>query len=113
MTEPTILDRIAALLAVGGEHRYGLHDITQLEHALQTALLAEGDQTRELPAASLALGAIIMVRPGDRIPADGDIVEGQSAIDESPVTRACPRANKWATRCSPAPSTPTPFSKSG
>lgn len=52
----------------------------------KTALLVEGDQTSEVPAVSLALNAVIMVRPGDRIPADGDIVEGQSAIDESPVT---------------------------
>nr|WP_236899941.1 heavy metal translocating P-type ATPase [Devosia sp. SL43] len=52
----------------------------------KTALLVEGDKTSEVPAAGLALNAIIMVRPGDRIPADGDIVEGQSAIDESPVT---------------------------
>ena len=52
----------------------------------KTALLVEGDQTREVPAVSLALNAVILVRPGDRIPADGDIVEGQSAIDESPVT---------------------------
>nr|WP_295890825.1 heavy metal translocating P-type ATPase [uncultured Devosia sp.] len=52
----------------------------------KTALLVEGEQTREVPAATLALGAVILVRPGDRIPADGRIVEGQSAIDESPVT---------------------------
>jgi len=52
----------------------------------KTALLVEGDQTREVPAAGLAVNAIVMVRPGDRIPADGDIVEGHSAIDESPVT---------------------------
>ncbi len=52
----------------------------------KTALLVEGDKTSEVPASSLALNAIILVRPGDRIPADGDIVEGRSAIDESPVT---------------------------
>ena len=52
----------------------------------KTALLVRGDSTSEVPAASLALNAIILVRPGDRIPADGEIVEGQSAIDESPVT---------------------------
>ena len=43
-------------------------------------------QTREVPAESLAVGAVILVRPGDRIPADGEIVEGESAIDEAPVT---------------------------
>lgn len=52
----------------------------------KTALLVDGDQTREVLALSLALNATILVRPGDRIPADGEIVEGQSAIDESPVT---------------------------
>ena len=34
----------------------------------------------------MAVGAIILVRPGDRIPADGVIVSGESAIDEAPVT---------------------------
>jgi Cd2+/Zn2+-exporting ATPase len=52
----------------------------------KTALLVEGAQTRQVPAAALALGAVILVRPGDRIPADGKIIDGQSAIDESPVT---------------------------
>lgn len=52
----------------------------------KTAMLIEGDQTSEVAASSLAFNAMILVRPGDRIPADGEIVEGQSAIDESPVT---------------------------
>ena len=41
---------------------------------------------REVPADTLAVGAMILVRPGDRIPADGVIVAGDSAIDEAPVT---------------------------
>ena len=32
------------------------------------------------------MGDVILVRPGDRIPADGMIVSGESAIDEAPVT---------------------------
>lgn len=52
----------------------------------KTALLEENGQTREVPADSLAVGAIILVRPGDRIPADGVIVSGEGSIDESPVT---------------------------
>ena len=52
----------------------------------KTALLVEGDDVREIPAVELALKAIVLVRPGDRIPADGEIVDGSSAIDEAPVT---------------------------
>jgi Cd2+/Zn2+-exporting ATPase len=52
----------------------------------KTALVEREGVTAEVPAASLAVGDLIVVRPGDRIPADGEIVEGTSDIDESPVT---------------------------
>ncbi len=40
----------------------------------------------EVAADWLAVGDIVQVRPGDRVPCDGEIVEGTSALDESPVT---------------------------
>ncbi|MGA0542681.1 heavy metal translocating P-type ATPase [Neotabrizicola sp. VNH66] len=52
----------------------------------KTALLVEGAGTREVPAETLTIGQIVLARPGDRIPADGEIVEGTSGVDESPVT---------------------------
>lgn len=52
----------------------------------KTALLVDGDDVREVPAAGLELKQVVLVRPGDRVPADGEIVEGDSAIDEAPVT---------------------------
>jgi Cd2+/Zn2+-exporting ATPase len=52
----------------------------------KTALIEDNGQTREVQADSLKVGAVILVRPGDRIAADGTIVEGESAIDEAPVT---------------------------
>lgn len=52
----------------------------------KTALLEEDGKTREVPAETLAVGSVILVRPGDRISADGTIVAGESAIDEAPVT---------------------------
>ncbi|MHB2166469.1 heavy metal translocating P-type ATPase [Alsobacter sp. R-9] len=52
----------------------------------KTALLEDGGRTREVPAETLAVGSVVLVRPGDRIPADGLILSGESAVDEAPVT---------------------------
>lgn len=52
----------------------------------KTALLVDGEQVREIEASSLAIKQVVLVRPGDRVPADGEIVEGRGAIDEAPVT---------------------------
>ena len=60
----------------------------------KTALLEDAGKTREVPAETLAVGAIILVRPGDRISADGVIVSGESSIDEAPVTGESVPVNK-------------------
>ena len=52
----------------------------------KVARVEENGQTREVDAASLQVGATIIARPGDRIAADGTIIEGSAAIDEAPVT---------------------------
>ncbi|MER2268561.1 heavy metal translocating P-type ATPase [Methylobacterium oxalidis] len=50
-------------------------------------LVDEADGTiREVAAASLAIGQVVVVRPGDRVPADGVITDGASSLDESPIT---------------------------
>lgn len=48
--------------------------------------LVEGETTRTIDAEDAAVGDILLVRPGDRIPLDGVVTEGQSRIDTSPVT---------------------------
>lgn len=58
------------------------------------ALVEREGRTEEVPAEKLAVGAIILVRPGDRISADGVIVAGESAIDEAPVTGESTPVNK-------------------
>jgi Cd2+/Zn2+-exporting ATPase len=52
----------------------------------KTAFVEIEGVTREIPAEAVEVGAIILVRPGDRVPADGEIVEGAGDLDEAPVT---------------------------
>ena len=42
--------------------------------------------TESVPLAALELGDVVLVRPGARIPADGEIVDGQADVDESMIT---------------------------
>ena len=51
-----------------------------------TVNLVVGDQVKVIDAGDAVVGDILLVRPGDRIPLDGVIVEGESRIDTSPVT---------------------------
>jgi Cu+-exporting ATPase len=52
----------------------------------RTARLIEGDQERDVPIETLGIGALIRVRPGEKIPVDGEIIEGRSTVDESMLT---------------------------
>ncbi len=52
----------------------------------KTALLLEGDATREVAADSLAIGDRVRVLPGGRVPADGIVLAGESSVDEAPIT---------------------------
>jgi len=67
-----------------GRARASIQGLTAL--VPKTAILERDGQTTEVPADSLAVGSIILVRPGDRIPADGAVVEGSGEVDEAPVT---------------------------
>ncbi|MFE7721965.1 heavy metal translocating P-type ATPase [Nocardia rhizosphaerihabitans] len=49
-----------------------------------TRLTGDGEQT--VAAADLAVGDVILVRPGDRIAADGRVVDGASEIDQATIT---------------------------
>ncbi|MEQ6888586.1 heavy metal translocating P-type ATPase [Halomonas sp. CS7] len=60
-----------------------------------TARLLDGDDTREVPAATLAPGQRVLIRPGDRVPCDGRILAGASELDESPINgESVPRARE-------------------
>ena len=70
--------------AAAGRARAGIEALGAL--VPRTALLMEGGTAREVPAARLKVGDLVLVRPGDRVSADGEVIEGASEIDESPVT---------------------------
>ncbi len=40
----------------------------------------------EVPAESVMVGEVVVVRPGEKMPTDGDVIEGTSAVDESMLT---------------------------
>ncbi len=50
------------------------------------AFVRRGSRTITLPVEQLVLGDRVMVRPGERIPIDGEIVDGQSEIDQAAIT---------------------------
>jgi len=55
--------------------------------APQTATARQPDGSwAEVPAAQLRPGDLVRVRPGERIAADGEVSEGHSAVDQSPIT---------------------------
>jgi P-type Cu+ transporter len=52
----------------------------------KTARIIRNGQEMEVPIAHVQLGDVILVRPGEKIPVDGQVVEGNSTVDEAMVT---------------------------
>ncbi|GBF04668.1 heavy metal translocating P-type ATPase [Deinococcus aerius] len=57
-----------------------------LRLAPSTARVMRGGQEVEVPLEQVGVGDEIVVRPGDRVPVDGEVVSGQSYVDESMIT---------------------------
>ena len=52
----------------------------------KTARVVRDGVETDVPVESVALGDLVLVRPGERMPVDGVVVEGHSAVDESMLT---------------------------
>ena len=52
----------------------------------RTALVVRDGQQVELPIEQVAVGDVVVVRPGERVAVDGEVVEGASSLDESMLT---------------------------
>ena len=54
--------------------------------APQTARVERDGAEVELPVADVKVGEIVIVRPGERIPADGEVISGQATMDQAAIT---------------------------
>ena len=51
-----------------------------------TARVLRGERELDVPVAEVRRGDVILVRPGERVPTDGEVISGESAVDESMLT---------------------------
>jgi len=63
---------------------YAIKTLTELQ-AKRAVVIRNGEEL-EIPVKKVKIGDIVLVKPGERIPVDGKIVEGTSSIDESMMT---------------------------
>jgi Cu+-exporting ATPase len=52
----------------------------------KTARVVRGDREEDIPIEQVQVGDIVLVRPGEKVPVDGEVVDGASAVDESMLT---------------------------
>ncbi|ORC34706.1 copper-translocating P-type ATPase [Marispirochaeta aestuarii] len=46
----------------------------------------KGDETEDVPLSEIQKGDVLLIKPGEKIPSDGEVVRGESYIDESMLT---------------------------
>lgn len=74
-----LLENVAA-----GRARAGIEALMNLVPRL--ARIERGDAVEEISVEQLAIDDIVVVRPGDRVPSDGEVIEGVSELDEAQIT---------------------------
>ncbi|MDP2411558.1 MAG: heavy metal translocating P-type ATPase [Pseudolabrys sp.] len=74
-----LLETVAA-----GRARAGIEALIDL--VPRVAFRERSGVVEKVAADELAVGDIVQVRPGDRVPSDGEVIDGASDVDEAPVT---------------------------
>jgi Cu+-exporting ATPase len=67
-----------------GQAHQAIRQLVELQP--QTATVLRAERAVSLAIEEVRVGDLVLVRPGERIPADGEVVHGLSAVDESMVT---------------------------
>jgi Cu+-exporting ATPase len=82
-----VLVLLGQLLELKARSRTGqaVRDLLALAPANALKIFSPGDE-REVPLAEVAVGDRLRVRPGEKVPVDGAVIEGRSSVDESMVT---------------------------
>jgi Cu+-exporting ATPase len=82
----TVLVLLGQLLELRARERTGGAIRALLDLAPKTARRIDGDSEQEVPLDRIQAGDRLRVRPGEKVPVDGEVLEGRSSIDESMVT---------------------------
>ena len=78
---------LGQVLELRARHRTGAAIRSLLGLAPKTARRLQSDgQEEDVPLADVGVGDLLWVRPGEKVPVDGLVVKGQSAVDESMIT---------------------------
>jgi Cu+-exporting ATPase len=82
----TVLVLLGQWLEARARSRTGAAIEALLQKAAKTARIVRDGKEIEVPVSDVKKGDIIRVRPGEKVPVDGVIVEGKSSLDESMIT---------------------------
>jgi len=82
----TVLVLLGQVLELRARHRTGAAIRQLLGLAPKTARLVRDGREDDVPLDTVMRGDLLRVRPGDKVPVDGVVVEGEAALDESMVT---------------------------
>ncbi len=71
-----------------GRASQAIRKLLTLEARTARILTGEGDSAveREVPIEDVVVGTVMIVRPGEKVPTDGEIIDGSSTVDESIAT---------------------------
>ena len=82
----TVLVLLGQMLEAKARHRTGQAIKALLGLAAKTAHRVRDGQEQDMPVEEIQKGDVLRVRPGEKIPVDGVIIEGGSNVDESMIT---------------------------
>ena len=80
------LIKLGKLLEAGAKGRASDAIRKLMQLTPQTAHVLVGDAEHDIPADQVRVGDIVIVKPGERVPVDGLIIDGESSLDESVMT---------------------------